>query len=100
MPEVVATDHRSLFASLRALRAFATILVLAGGAAALAQGGQTNTGVGIQSAPIQIPQPPIDSSTYQGSLTQQKATPGVLQLSLDDAIQRGLRYNLGLILTS
>ena len=100
VPEVVATDHRSLFVTLRALRAFATILTVACGATAFAQTGQTNTGVGIQSAPIQIPQPPIDNSTYQGSLTQQKATPGVLQLSLDDAIQRGLRSNLGLILTS
>lgn len=54
----------------------------------------------MQSAPIQIPQPAIDNSTYQGSITQEKATTGVLQLSLDDAIQRGLRYNLGLILTS
>ena len=60
----------------------------------------SSSSVGVQSAPIQIPQPPIDNSTYQGSVIQSKATPGMLELSLDDAIQRGLRYNLGLILTS
>lgn len=39
-------------------------------------------------------------SNFQGSVVQQKATAQVLQLGLDDAIQRGLRYNLGLILQS
>jgi outer membrane protein TolC len=56
--------------------------------------------VAVPSAPIQIPQPQIDTSTYQGSVSHEKATPGVLPLSLDDAIQRGLRFNLGLVLTS
>jgi len=51
-------------------------------------------------APIVIPQPPVDSTTYQGSVSSQKVTPGVLPLSLDDAIHRGLQYNLGLILTT
>jgi outer membrane protein TolC len=76
------------------------MLALLGTTDALAQAPSSGGSVGIQSAPIQIPQPPVDSSTYQGSITQEKATPGMLQLSLDDAIQRGLRYNLGLILTS
>ena len=51
-------------------------------------------------APIQVTQPQINSDTYRGSQVQQAATPGVMDLSLDDAIARGLRYNLGLILTS
>jgi outer membrane protein TolC len=51
-------------------------------------------------APIQVTQPQINSDTYKGSQVQQAATPGVLDLSLDDAIARGLKYNLGLILTS
>ena len=51
-------------------------------------------------APLQVSQPQINSSTYQGSQTIEKPVPGVLPLSLDDAIARGLRYNLGLILTS
>jgi len=51
-------------------------------------------------APIQITQPQINSTTYQGSEVKEAATTGVLDLSLDDAIARGLKYNLGLILTS
>jgi outer membrane protein TolC len=39
-------------------------------------------------------------SSYHGSLVSGKATAGVLPLGLDDAIQRGLRTNLGLILQS
>ncbi len=38
------------------------------------------------------------SGSFQGSVVQQKASAQVLDLGLDDAIQRGLRYNLGLIL--
>ena len=41
----------------------------------------------------------IDPS-FKGSLVTGKATDGVLPLSLDDAMQRGLRTNLGLILQS
>lgn len=37
------------------------------------------------------------TNPFLGS-TPQKAVPGVLNLSLHDAIQRGLRYNLGLLL--
>jgi len=36
--------------------------------------------------------------SFGGSLVEGKATDGVLELSLDDAIARGLRQNLGLIL--
>jgi outer membrane protein TolC len=39
----------------------------------------------------------IDQS-YRGSIVTGKATPGVLPLSIDDAMQRGLRANLGLVL--
>ena len=41
----------------------------------------------------------IDPS-FKGSLVTGKATDGVLPLNLDDAMQRGLRTNLGLILQS
>ena len=37
-------------------------------------------------------------SSFQGSVVAGKATAGVMDLSLQDAIQRGLRQNLGLIL--
>jgi outer membrane protein TolC len=38
------------------------------------------------------------SDSYRGSAVQQKATPGELPLSLDDAMQLGLKNNLGAIL--
>jgi outer membrane protein TolC len=55
--------------------------------------GQSSSG-GAQASPAQI-----TSSTYQGSLTRQAVVPGVLPLSLDQAIQMGLQYNLGLVLS-
>jgi outer membrane protein TolC len=56
--------------------------------------------VSVPAGPILIPQPAVDSSTYQSSVSDGKVTPGVMPLSLNDAIQRGLKFNLGLILTS
>ena len=52
-----------------------------------------------QPGPGVTPANPNDPS-YRGSLVTGKATPGVLPLTLDDAMQRGLRSNLGLILQS
>lgn len=64
-------------------------------------GGQSSGGGVTQpAAPIQVTQPQINSTTYQGSETTEKATDGVLDLSLDSAIARGLKHNLGLLLTS
>ncbi len=40
----------------------------------------------------------VTQDSYHGSIVTGKATDGVLDLSLDEAIQRGLRQNLGLIL--
>lgn len=65
-----------------------------------AQATGSGASVAMPSAPVAIPQPQIDSSTYQGSVSRQAVQPGVLPLSLADAIQRGLRTNLGLLLTS
>lgn len=48
-----------------------------------------------QSAPA-----PVSSSSYQGSVSTEKATADTLSLTLDDAVQRGLRTNLGLLLTN
>jgi len=42
----------------------------------------------------------ITQDTFKGSLIAGKATDTVLDLSLDDAMQRGLRQNLGIILQS
>jgi hypothetical protein len=44
------------------------------------------------------PAAPQSQSTYQGSVPG-KLEPGVLQLSLQDAIDRGLKTNLGLLLS-
>jgi outer membrane protein TolC len=40
----------------------------------------------------------VTQDSFKGSLIEGKATDGVLDLSLDEAIRRGLRTNLGLIL--
>ena len=40
----------------------------------------------------------VTQDSFKGSLIEGKATDAVIDLSLDDAIQRGLRANLGLIL--
>ena len=80
----------------------ATAAVAAGPRAfAFQLGGQSSGGGVVQpAAPIQVTQPQINSTTYQGSETTGTATSGVLALSLDDAIARGLKHNLGLILTT
>ena len=60
--------------------------------------GQSSTagsgGSSVQAAPAQV-----NSSTYQGSLVKQALVPGVLPVSLDQAIRMGLQYNLGLVLS-
>ena len=94
MTEPVATDSRFL-----RLRRFAGAAALAALALpACAQQGGASPPV-TPASPVLIPQPQIDTSTYQGSVSEEKPTPGVLPLSLDEAIQRGLRFNLGMILT-
>jgi len=52
-----------------------------------------------QPGPPVAPQSGMDQS-FHGSLVSGKATAGVLPLTLDDALQRGLKNNLGLILQS
>jgi len=49
---------------------------------------------GVQAAPAQV-----NSNTYQGSLVKQAPVPGVLPLSLEQAIHMGLQFNLGLVLS-
>ncbi len=50
-------------------------------------------------APFQPSQQAPASTSYQGSVVEEKAHGEVLPLTIDDAIQRGLKHNLGLILT-
>jgi outer membrane protein TolC len=56
---------------------------------------------GFAAPPTPAPVNDLRSSggSYQGSLPTGQATKDVLQLSLDDAIARGLKYNLGLVTT-
>ena len=97
-----------LKASLRSRRAFvfsgllsaAILLALAAPAAHAFQFGQSGGGSAQPAPPIQVIQPQINSTTFQGSETTEKPTEGVLPLSLDNAIALGLKHNLGLILTS
>src|SRR6185437_7067519 len=78
------------------LAAFLFIVVVpAARAFQMEQGG----GVVQPASPLQVTQPQINSGTYRGSVTTERPFNGVLPLSLDDAIARGLRHNLGLILT-
>ncbi len=42
----------------------------------------------------------VSSESYKGSIVSGTATAGVMDLSLDEAIQRGLKTNLGVILQS
>ena len=51
-------------------------------------------------SPYQISTPQQGGSGYQGSVVEDKPVEGVLPLSLDDAIQRGLKHNLGYILSN
>jgi outer membrane protein TolC len=78
----------------------AQLLSLSAPAAHAFQFGGSGGSVTQPAPPIQVVQPQINSTTYQGSQTTDKATAGVLPLSLDDAIARGLKHNLGLILTT
>lgn len=97
VPEAIASEMRWLR---RGGIAALAVGLLPLGMPAAAQAPSSGGGSSTTAAPIQIPQPAIDSTTYQGSVVRGKATPGVLQLSLSDAIRRGLQFNLGLILTS
>jgi outer membrane protein TolC len=79
------------------------------GSSAASSGSSSEIGVAVQAQQqLATPGPAINPSSsttqngidpsYHGSLVTGKATGDVLPLSLDDAMQRGLRSNLGLIL--
>src|ERR1700761_6533826 len=64
--------------------------------AALMLGGLSAGVVGAQTAPTAAGP---TAQSYQGSVTEGTANGQVMDLTLDDAIQRGLRTNLGIILS-
>jgi outer membrane protein TolC len=73
------------------------------GLTAQAQGGGAQTGPALPSAQtIQTSVPsaaPSTTSSFQGSVPQGEANDQTIDLTLDDAIQRGLKANLGVILS-
>jgi outer membrane protein TolC len=66
-------------------------------------GSQSNSG-GSSSPSIQVAAPATQSaptpSSFQGSVVSGTATADTLSLTLDDAVQRGLKANLGLLLSN
>ncbi len=100
MPSVCTSKNTS---RLYARAAHICVMVLAGllgASAALAQagGGQSST----PSLPAGVSAPTagqVTSSSFQGSVPQGEANDQIIDLTLDDAIQRGLRNNLGVILS-
>jgi outer membrane protein TolC len=63
-----------------------------GGMASGPSASQTGPGV-----PVPLPSTPQTGNAFSGSVPEQ-LVPGVLKISLQDAIQRGLQHNLGLLL--
>ena len=81
------------------------------GSSAGSSGASSELGTAVQAQQqLSVPGPAVSPSSstsqggidpsYRGSLVDGKATADTLQLSIDDAMQRGLRTNLGLILQS
>jgi len=68
---------------------------LPGGASGSSSGSQSSASGTV----LLTPAPPQSQSNFSGSVPT-KAVPGVLPLSLQDAIDRGLKQNLGVLLSS
>jgi len=79
---------------------FASGFVLLSASMVVAQMPAQSSGTSSIPSPYQIPTPQQGGSGYQGSVVEDKPVDGVLPLSLDDAIQRGLKFNLGYILSN
>ncbi len=79
--------------------ALCLLLLPCGAMAAFAQEQPGSSAPSLPS-PYQIPSAQQGGSGFQGSIVQEKPSSAVLPLSLDDAIQRGLKYNLGLVLSN
>ncbi len=64
-----------------------------------AQTGAGNPGLPLPSPRVNVTQPPrvSGSNPFQGGVPPSDASSGPLSLSLQDAVQRGLKFNLGLI---
>ena len=67
-------------------------------ALALTGGAALGHAQGTPTAPANSTAP--TAASFQGSVPSGAATPDMLSLTLDDAVERGLRNNLGLLLSS
>src|SRR5689334_21204586 len=83
-----------VFALCLAIQAKAQIGAPAGGQASTddQDGTTTSSGESMMSGPG-------GQNPFLGGVSSGQATPGVMALSLKDAIDRGLKYNLGLLLS-
>ena len=100
----ISTQRKALSSFSKSIAAalFSAGLLSTAAQAQLNTGGQTSS-TGTASTNIQLggqSAPSAQSnSNFQGSLTTGQVTPGTLSLTLDDAVQRGLKANLGLLLS-
>src|SRR5271166_219484 len=72
----------------------ATAVMVAGSSA------WAKSGAGLSNLPTAEQVINRNQDPYAGSIPQGKATPEVLELTIDDALDRGLKYNLGLYLAA
>ncbi|QMV17675.1 TolC family protein [Granulicella sp. 5B5] len=118
MEPIKREARRVATATVRSMVTLAALLALSGGLLAQLPGTSGPPSSGTDELPVAVqaqqqlsqPGPPVSPNStanpsnvdqnFKGSLTEGKATDGVLPLSLDEAMQRGLRTNLGLVLTS
>lgn len=90
--------RRSLAKALFTFFAHAAALFLTGALAAAQTLAPQPTGESANTVPaFSVPSAALGDSPFLGGVTTQPTT-GVLKLTLEDAIQRGLKYNLGLYL--
>jgi outer membrane protein TolC len=95
-----AVDNTFLAWARKSWRRDAALILLASSPmAASAQMPAYGTAGAASATSSPAPQSQAGGSSLQGSVVVGTATSGVLSLSLDDAIQRGLKQNLGVILS-
>ncbi len=100
MQQGVRGHSRAALLSISVFGLAACGLLLAPGVARAQLGSVSAGTVGTLPNPVQINPAQVAADSYQGSVADERLVPGVLPLSLDDAVARGLRHNLGLILTA
>jgi outer membrane protein TolC len=86
--------------SFRVFGVAAGACLLATGVATAQLGSVSAGSVGTLPTPVQINPAQVASDSYRASVADEHLVPGILPLSLDDAVARGLQHNLGLILTA